>query len=323
MNEICSICQHRGICLRMTEYIKDIRNYDTFAVIKPITKGMSGDQKYYVETTDGKRLLLRISDISEYDRKKAEYEMMERAYEHGVLTPKPYDFDLCDGGKSVYSLTGWLDGTDAETQMPHMNATEQYRMGLKAGAVLRKIHSLPAPDVAEPWGARFRRKVQARIDLYHEHNLQSESGDLIIKYLHDKESLLDSRPQTFWHGDFNAGNHMITPEGEIAVFDFNHWNLGYGDPWWEFVLVAWGEEPYAHYFTGMINGYFDNDPPQAFFEVLSCYYACDALSALCLTFLGEEPGTPEDGRRHMENILRWFNKMQNPVPTWYFRDFGL
>ena len=98
-------------------------------------------------------------------------------------------------------------------------------MGLKAGAVLRKIHSLPAPDVAEPWGARFRRKVQARIDLYHEHNLQSESGDLIIKYLHDKESLLDSRPQTFWHGDFNAGNHMITPEGEIAVFDFNHWNL--------------------------------------------------------------------------------------------------
>ncbi|WP_246240266.1 hypothetical protein [Anaerocolumna sedimenticola] len=44
--------------------MKDIPIYDTFAKIEPITKGMSGDQKYYIETIDGKHLLLRIADSS-------------------------------------------------------------------------------------------------------------------------------------------------------------------------------------------------------------------------------------------------------------------
>jgi len=302
--------------------MNDILNSSTFTTIKPINKGLSNDKKYYVETVDGKRLLLRVTDISEYDRKKAEYEMMARVYELGVLTPKPYDFGVCDGGKSVYSISGWLDGEDAETLIPHMNEEEQYRVGLKAGAVLRKIHTLPAPDNAEPWGMRFRRKVQTRIDLYYKNNLISENGELIIKYLRDKQRLLDDRHQTFWHGDFNTGNHMVTPDGEVATFDYNYWNLDHGDPWWEFILIQWGQEPPAHYFTGMINGYFENDPPHDFFELLSYYYACDALSALCYTFLGTEPGLPEDGRQHMANILRWFDNMKNPIPTWYLKDYN-
>jgi serine/threonine-protein kinase len=81
------------------------------------------------------------------------------------------------------------------------------------------------------------------------------------------------------------------------------------------------EEPVAYFYTGMIDGYFSNDPPSRFFELLSYYYACDALSALCYTFLGMELYTPEDGRRHMENILRWFDDMKNPVPTWYKANF--
>ena len=46
--------------------MKDIPNFDTFMKIEPIHKGWSGDKKYYVETKDGERLLLRISDISSY-----------------------------------------------------------------------------------------------------------------------------------------------------------------------------------------------------------------------------------------------------------------
>lgn len=145
---------------------------------------------------------------------------------------------------------------------------------------------------------------------------------LLRHLLHHLLIQLDDRQQTFWHGDFNVGNHMVTPEGEVATFDYNYWNLDYGDPWWEFVLIQWGKEPPTHYFTGMINGYFDNDPPHDFFNMLSYYYACDALSALCYTFIGAEPGSPEDGRRHMENILRWFDNMQNPVPAWYLKDYS-
>ena len=48
---------------------KDLPNYHTFTQIEQIHKGWSDDQKYYIENTYGEKLLLRISDISEFDRK--------------------------------------------------------------------------------------------------------------------------------------------------------------------------------------------------------------------------------------------------------------
>ena len=298
-----------------------IPGQENFIKIKQINKGQSPDTKYCIETADGKRMLLRLTDVKEYDRKKAEYGMLERAYGRGLLVPKPYSFGLCNGGKIVYSLSNWIDGVDAQAAMPRMNEAEQYSLGCKAGMLFQKLHALPAPEDAEPWGVRFRRKVQTRVDLYHKHSLQSEDGETILRYLHEEQCLLDTRPQMYWHGDMNVGNHIITPDGEIGAIDFNYWNLDYGDSWWEFVIIAWGEEPPAYYFTGMIDGYFDNDPPREFFELLSYYYACDALSALCYTFLGMEPHPPEDGRRHLQNVLRWFDGMKNPVPTWYVKGF--
>jgi serine/threonine-protein kinase len=144
----------------------DILGNGRFVSAEPIEKGWSEDKKYYVETSDGQRMLLRVSDIAEHDRKKAEYEMMGCVYELGILTPQPLGFGLCNGGKSVYSLSGWLDGEDAEKALPLMAETEQYVFGLKAGETLRKIHTLPAPEDAMPWGDWFYRKVQGRIDFY-------------------------------------------------------------------------------------------------------------------------------------------------------------
>ena len=39
----------------------EIAGYNTFEKVLPLDKVYSGDKKYYVETSDDKRLLLRIS----------------------------------------------------------------------------------------------------------------------------------------------------------------------------------------------------------------------------------------------------------------------
>ena len=44
----------------------------------PIKKGLSGDEKYRVKTLNGDLMFLRISNISEYERKKTMYYLMER-----------------------------------------------------------------------------------------------------------------------------------------------------------------------------------------------------------------------------------------------------
>ena len=290
--------------------------------LEPLNKGWSADKKYIIETVKGEKQLIRIADITEYDRKKAEYGMAERVYNLGVPTPKPIDFGFCKDGQKVYSIFTWLEGDDAQTILPHMSESEQYDIGIKAGKTLRKIHSLPAPNNAEPWAEWFWRKVQGRIDFYNTNPVKSDSGDILVQYLQENKHLLDTRPQTFNHGDFNASNLIILPDKQIGVIDFNYYNKDHGDPWWEFdpSMDGWGSEPSASYITGLIKGYFAGEPPSEFFVMLSYYLAYDALAALCDTSVGEGGG-PEDGNQHTENILRWFGNMKNPIPSWYLSDF--
>ena len=98
----------------------DIKNYSTFQKIISINKGWSSDKKYYIETVANEKMLLRIADISEYDKKKHEFEMMKMLAESDLPISQPVDFGICDNGKSVYSLFIWCDGEDAEIVLPKM-----------------------------------------------------------------------------------------------------------------------------------------------------------------------------------------------------------
>jgi serine/threonine-protein kinase len=162
--------------------------------------------------------------------------------------------------------------------------------------------------------------VQERVDFYNTNPIKSENGDRIVCYLQDSQHLLDDRPQTYNHGDYGVSNLIVTPNGQIGVIDFSCFDSDHGDPWWEFDSIPWGTEPSAHFYTGLIKGYFEGEPPSEFFKVFSYYLAYDALVALCDTSKGEQ-GEQEDGRRHMENILHWFDNMNTSVPTWYLKDF--
>jgi len=209
--------------------------------------------------------------------------------------------------------------------LPHMSETEQYVLGLKAGETLRKIHTLPAPDDAEPWSIRYFRRVQERLDFYESYHIKSVKGDILINYLQENKYLLDNRPQTFNHSDYVTSNIMAMPDGQVGVIDYDYWNVtkDYGDPWYELGVVHWGKEMTAHFYTGQIRGYFGGEPPSIFFEVLSYYHSYNALDALCETLVDEQCRPPwwEGAGRHTDNILKWFDNMKNPVPTWYLKDF--
>lgn len=306
----------------MKSFLTDLPGSESFCRIELLEKGWSSDAKYRIETTDGERLLLRITDIAERGRKEMEYSMLRRADTLGIPMTRPLRFGLCNGGKSVYQLLSWCEGEDAQSLFPRLTGVEQYLIGLKAGKALKSLHTLPAPEHAEPWSTRFGQKIQGRLFSLPPQSRNLQGLDTILRYLDENKALLEQRPQCFIHGDFNASNLIVTPEGEIGVIDFNAFNLDHGDPWWEFCAVAWGKEAEGCFFTGLIRGYFEGEPPPAFFQMLALYYAYDVLAALCETSQGAE-GSPEDGPRHLSNVLRWFDGMRNPVPTWYERDFCL
>ena len=299
--------------------IHDIPGYDTFVKIEPVNKGLSNDKKYYIETADSRKLLLRVSEISEHERKRAEYERMQRMDAAGVPLPHPVEFGICNNGKNVYQLTAWCDGENLETTLLTLPETEQYILGLKAGEILRKIHSVHVSrtDISkEDWNERYSSFIDESIRSIHDCGVQIDGAELIINYYNNNRYLLKTRPQCYIHGDYHAGNMMLSPEQELAVIDWEiHLYNSYGDPWKE---ISMQETP--HFSTGMIRGYFGGEPPEDYWRVLAFYTSIGAISSIPWAYY-RFPDELESRIKHNADVLKWFDNMNNPMPTWYLKNF--
>jgi len=299
--------------------VEDIFTRESFKSIKPIEKGWSEDRKYRVDTGDGSRLLLRVSDISQYEKKTAEYELMERVAELGVPMSEPLEFGVCEDGKSVYLLLTWCDGEEAETALRSVSTDEQYALGVRAGQLLRLIHNLPAPDAGEEWSARFNRKTDLKIKKYRECGIRFAGDDKIIGYIEKNRGLLEGRPQCRQHGDYHVGNMIISQRGGLSIIDFNR--TDFGDPWEEFNRIVWSAAVSPYFATGQINGYFEGKPPAEFFRLLAFYISGNTLSSVywAIPFGQAEIDTMIN---QSQDVLGWFKGMASAVPEWYLGETG-
>lgn len=129
--------------------------------------------------------------------------------------------------------------------------------------------------------------------------------------------MLNNRPLCFQHGDYHIGNLMIE-NGNIGVIDFDRYD--FGDPWEEFNRIVWSATISSHFATGQLNGYFGGRPPIEFFKLLAFYIASNTLSSIywAIPFGQREIDTM---MKQSQDVLQWFNDMQNPVHTWYLQDF--
>ena len=279
---------------------------------EPIHKGWSGDQKYKALDENGTPYLLRISALSEYERKKIEFEMMRRVASLDVSMCLPVEFGTRDD--AVYSIQTWIDGEDAKDYIPMLDEGEQYALGLVAGRELRKIHSIPAPKGTEPWESRFNRKIDRKIKLYRECPIHYENGELLISYIEQNRHLLDGRPQVYQHGDYHIGNMMIDKAGKLCVIDFNR--NDYGDPWEEFNRIVWSAAASPRFASGMVDSYFGGDIPTAFWKLLALYVASNTLSSIYWA-ISFGQGEIETMQNQAKDILHWYDRMQNIVPSWY------
>ena len=279
--------------------------------IEPITKGWSEDKKYCITVADGTKYLLRITPISRYETRESLFAMLRQVAALDVPMCKPIEFGTCDDG--VYSLQSWIDGEDLETVLPSLLDTEKYLLGIKSGEIIRKMHTIPAPDTQEDWAVRFNRKTDIKIQKYQECGLRFEGDTYVLDYIEQNRRLLENRPQCFQHGDYHTGNMMLE-NGELKIIDFDRYD--FGDPWEEFNRIVWSVALSPHFATGQLRGYFGEVPPIEFFKLLAFYIASNTLSSIywAIPFGQSEIDTM---MKQSQDVLEWYDNMQNPVPTWY------
>ena len=289
-----------------------MRAYQKIIRRTPVDKGWSGDKKYCVTTDGGEKYLLRITSPERAQRFYLCFQRMEEAARLNVSMCLPVEFGQCEEG--TYALHSWIEGVDAESYIPTLSAEKQYAYGLDAGRILRKLHSLPAPGDAPPWGQRFNAKIDRKIKMYGDCPLKYENGELFLQYLADNRHLLSNRPQTYQHGDYHIGNMMIDSNGVLTIIDFDRDD--FGDPWEEFNRIVWCAESSPAFASGMVDGYFDGNVPMDFWKLLALYICSNTLSSLPWAIpFGD--GEIQVMRKQAAQVLEWYDGMQNVVPSWY------
>jgi aminoglycoside phosphotransferase (APT) family kinase protein len=295
-----------------------ISNSSTWLSCEKIAKGWSSDEKYIIETNNGQKLLLRISDISDYEGKKKEFEIVQKYSKLGFAMSSPVDFGICNEGKSCYMLLTYVEGKDLEEALPTLTEKEQYLLGREAGKILRKIHSIPIDESDIPKETKQKKKLWQLSKYEYSHNLRVENDETAIEFVKNNIDLIWKEQPVYQHGDFHPGNLIYMNDGKIGVIDFNRWEVG--DPYEEFYkLESFGIEVSIPYSIGQIDAYFDDEIPTDFWGALAVYCAWSALFSIKWA---EKFGQADiDGM--VERCHRAFKNYDNfnlIVPKWYDED---
>ena len=284
---------------------------ERFVKRTPIHKGWSGDQKYCAETAAGEKYLLRISPIERKDARARMFEMQKKVAELGIPMCRPVHFGICPEG--VYTVQTWIDGEDAEPLIPTLPEGEQYRYGVEAGRMLACIHRISAPAEQPDWEPRFNAKMDRKIRMYRDCPIQFEGAERLIDYIESHRHLLADRPQTYQHGDYHVGNLMLA-DGVLTVIDFDRYD--FGDPWEDFNRIVWCAQAAPRFASGMVDGYFEGQVPEKFWQLLALYISSNMLSSVPWAIpFGE--GEVQVMLNQARDVLSWYDGMDRVVPAWY------
>lgn len=297
--------------------MKDIRNFDIFVKTEPIHKGWSGDRKYYLETKDGERFLLRVSDISSYETKQHEFEIMKKMSAAGIKMSLPISFGICEEGKSVYLLLSWCDGEEAKEALYHLSDAEQYVFGRKAANVLKQMEAIDYKPPSQEWFQTYQGRVAHYIELYRRCGYTFDGDDVIISFLRTQRHCIGERPTALMHEDFQTDNMVISSDGELYMIDFQM--CGETDPY----LVMTGAGVSAMYSVpfamGQIDGYFGKTVPEDFWQKYRYYMLAEMLYAFTVGVKMEEER--EETRHMFDNEIKRIKYQGSPIPMWYQKKF--
>jgi len=92
--------------------------------------------------------------------------------------------------------------------------------------------------------------------------------------------------------------------------------LYFGDPWEEFNRIVWSAMTSPVFASGQLHGYFGGDPSMVFFKLLAFYISCNTLASIpwAIPFGQSDIDTMT---KQSQDVLKWFDDMSNPEPTWY------
>jgi len=296
---------------------RDIPGSEHWLDVIPVREGWSGDEKFRVTHSDGRTLLVRISQSDRAMRRQQEFCVLKAINAQTTVNiPQALDFGTCEGG--VYTLLTWVNGTSAETLLPTLSIEQQRDLGKQAGLIARALHAIPAPADHEPWQDYFSRKMARKVEANRNCTLKTpECADFEAYVLHNGH-LINGRPNTFQHGDFHVGNMVVDENGTLGVVDFDR--MSFGDPWEEFNRLTWSVQRSPFFASAMLRSYFGGEVPSAFWQLTALYIASNQLSCIPWAIpFGQDQIDVMIAQNHQ--VRAWYSGAYGEgIPNWYTKE---
>ena len=298
----------------MYKELYDIPKYKTWEYIDKVNAGWSSDSKFYIEDKAGNKLLLRISDVSIYNRKRKEFEIVKKFNSLGFAMSQAIEFGICNNGKNVYILLTWVEGNSLSSALEDLTEREQYDLGLQAGRILKEIHSLSVDKTDIPVISK-KEKMLHNLKRYEGSIVRIENDQIAVDFVKDNINKINSFSPVYKHGDFHVENLILTNHGQIGVIDFNRWECG--DKYEEFYKIqSFDIEVSIPFAIGQIEGYFNFQPSDEFWSVLAVYVAYSSLYSI----VWAEKFGEDDVKAMKKRCIRAFedyDDFESIIPHWY------
>ncbi|MCL2187803.1 MAG: aminoglycoside phosphotransferase family protein [Defluviitaleaceae bacterium] len=229
---------------------------ENFIAYRPISGGMSPDEKYYAHGRDCRPVFIRFANACRANRLTKEFEMLKQLQGNSIPTPCPVALGSLNGGK--YMITQWINGDVFSEVLPRLDAMAQYTLGHVAGEMLQNIHAMPVNGSINEWKQCPYEKMKASIKAYPQYVARFTNAEKkLVDYIESNKHWLQSTPIAFLHGDYTPRNMMLAGEA-LLVVDFN--SFLFSVTWADIgkvVSKAKGEYPF---YKGLLNRYFDGEP---------------------------------------------------------------
>jgi len=237
----------------------------TFAQAVPVLDhGWSKDRKYRVVDNTGDNFLLRIHDIDNHEEQTKTFNFAKQAFTNGASVMQPYEIGLYDGKKEGYTVWEWVQGVELSVVSRTRYDLTAAVMGGKLGHILKKLHTVPYPDLTCVEYYKKELKELKKRGLFLKHEM-----DILFNYFNRHIKIFENRPLVFIHGDLLYSNIIITARGPVLI-DFGY--LTIGDPWDELCQYKWVEfdNDALALVIAAINAY---NPASEFWIMQPFYYA--------------------------------------------------
>ena len=256
--------------------------------------------------------MLRASDISEYEVKKHEFDLMKQIAAVGINMSLPIDFGVCAGGKSVYQILTWVEGEEAKEVLPSFSEKVQYDFGREAGRMMLKMQTAESYPPSSDWANIYGERVSKYIEAYKACGETLAGEDLLFSFLEQHSSCLDNRPMCLLHADFQSDNMVISPENKLYAIDFQ--GSGVVDPYYALTGAMVTAEVSPQFSMGQLHSYFGGQVPEDFWELNAFYMVAESINAFAVT-LGQEE--VDYSNEMMKATLEWFDNFNYLIPSWY------